>query len=329
MTRHRLLAVLIVMILASGCAPWALWRGWNEVRFENGQPTKVATRVVTDSTGGEGLTLVEASINGRHNGWFVLDTGASVAILDDEIARSAGLSNQGFIGIGCGLQASVQRGSSFQLGPFMAKDPVFVVLDIDAFTQDIDADIKVAGFVGHAVLQHAVVTIDFDSVGDRVYVEDPSTFEPPANDWYDIRIIDDGPVVEGNVAGGKRGLFFLDTGKSGTVSLSVPYIERHNLLEGRKLKRVENRRVCGISEEWEGRLDWLSFTEHEVTNPTVRFRIPGTEGGDADRAADAVVGRELLKHFEITFDYPNRRVRLVRDEGRSTSIEPSSPHEEK
>lgn len=106
---------------------------------------------------------------------------------------------------------------------------------------------------------------------------------------------------EGRVAGAKPGRSFLYRGKSRTVSLSVPYTERNKLLEGKELKRIENRRLCGISEEWQGTLDWLSFAGYRIVNPTVRFRIPGTERGDTNRTADAVVGRELLKHFDITF----------------------------
>lgn len=302
----------LLLALGPSCAPLALQTAWNDVHFETETPVTVETRVGTDAEETEGLTLVAATLEDGLDAWFVFDTGATVTVLDDDVARRAGLVGGPSVSVGCGLAGRVERGSRFQLGSYVAHDPAFVVLDLDALFQDVVADIPIAGAIGPAVLERAVVRVQYATDGDRVTVQDPSSYVPPEGHWHEASYDDGAPLVAGAVAGGGPGRFHLDTGKSGTLSVSVPYTERHDLLEGRDdLVRAENRRLCGVEEELAGTVDWVELAGHRLDGLTAQFRVRGTDGGDTERAADAVVGRQILRRFDLTFDTPRGRVRVV------------------
>lgn len=317
---YLLLAGAVGILISGGCR----WAGagdlqrWEQVRFDPAVPAALEVRVLEDPATGEGLDLVRVRLDGEVEAWFALDTGSGQAFLDDEVARRLGMPAEGTARLGaCDHRVAFRRGQSFQLGRFRADDPLFVTLDLDpflgSFADELGADVKVAGLIGYPVLRHAVVEMHYDAAGDAAFLYDPDGYELPRGTWQTMRLAGDGPVVDGRLEGARDALFFLDTGKSGTLSLSVPFIERERLLDGRPTEPAQNRRLCGVEAERAGTLAWVELGGQRFEQVPARFRLPGTDGGDTDRVADAVVGRELLKAFTVVFDYPHRRLALLPD----------------
>lgn len=285
---------------------------WSKSEVTANASGPIPSRWAGDAETGEGVTLVRASVDAVE-GWFVLDSGSEVMVLDRSFADSLGIDPGRSLAVGeCDIQATLRRPNSFRFGSLRFDDPLFLVLDLGPFLEEVDAGSPVAGILGRPVLEHAVVEVLYDERDDQVRVYPPDAIPAMSRPvrWTPSRWPEGRPTVELTLDG-TVGWYAVDTGKSGTLSVASHFAEEHGLPGARPSSIVENRRLCGISPERSVRMD-VEVAGRRLDSAEVRFRMPGTEAARSEGQAYAgVLGREILKNFALLLDFPHRRVALI------------------
>lgn len=287
--------------------------GWEQASLDSGAPDSVPTVTIREA-GGHGLTLVRTELEGGREAWMVLDSGSSVVVLDGGLARELGLLRRGQVGVGgCGLRAGIRSGGRFRLGPLVVRDPLYLSLDLEPFLADVSSPVPVEGIVGEPVLRHGVVWIDYGPEVDRVWIRDPAGYRLPEGGWISGGFRHGRPVAPFrlSVAPERDAWVVVDTGKSGTVSLSNHFAAQVGLPGETPTQRVPNQRICGVSHEHALELDWVELAGRRIEPAPIRLRIPGTDAARNEGPEDGVVGRAFLERFSVVLDFSRRRVALI------------------
>jgi predicted aspartyl protease len=113
----------------------------------------------------KGLVVVRVRVNGAPPAPFVLDTGASVSLIDERFARRLGVApgaaRAELTGIGPGnfRRASVAALAEIALGEVVQRNGRAVVHDLRAFDKLIGE--PVAGVLGHSFLKDHRLIVDY------------------------------------------------------------------------------------------------------------------------------------------------------------------------
>lgn len=201
---------------------------------------------------------------------------------------------------------TIRKGKTFQLGRVTIKNPIYVAGDLS--NMNAPPGEKRAGFCGYPLLARVIVEVTDGGRGVALY--DPSTYRLSNGKWQDLSLIGFTPSVTAHLEGNREGLFMLDTGSSGTVDINSKFSKEQKLLEGRKTVDVTVSSSGGDFKNALGSLKWFQLAGYKFNNPKVLFRIAGV-GYEAEDVA-GVVGRQFMKPFTIVFNYPERRIALIR-----------------
>lgn len=126
------------------------------------------------------LFAVRAVLDGRHEGTFLIDTGASSSLLqrkfceDNSLLEGRKTLGISIVGTGGAEEASIARFESLILGSSVIEEPVFT---IPAGTSGIGALEGISGIIGNDILQRFVLYLDYDA--QMVYLERNSSFDRP------------------------------------------------------------------------------------------------------------------------------------------------------
>lgn len=259
-----------------------------------------------------GHLLVHPTVQGKDLGWFILDSGAGMTVIDRAMADQMDLPAFGEInavGVGGAVKTRMRKCEQLELGPLTLKNPVLLELDLAAIGRAVG--VPLAGIVGYQIFQAGVVEID--TTAPAVNLRDPTRFELTGDGrWQELFIDGNHPIVKGRIPPDEAGYFRLDTGAANTVSFNSPVVERLKLADGKNLgaARIEGG-VGGFQRSQAGRLDWLELAGRRFEKPSVTFSLAKT-GAFADEHLMGNVGTGLLGRFIIVFDYGSQRVALQR-----------------
>ena len=177
------------------------------------------------------------------------------------------------------------------------------------------------GIAGKPVFDAYVVDLDF--ARSRVHFFSPAKYSAPAN----AKVIPFGlyekaiPVVDGEIAGIK-GRFLVDLGDRSSLTLFGPFWRAHHL------ERVFGPGVVAITGYGLGgpiKGELIRVPEFTLAGIPVRgivARLSLQKSGVFNSAALAgSIGTGILKRFEVTFDYPRRRMLLAEEPGQDVPDE--------
>ena len=215
---HRILAIILTALLLGGCA---FNPSSTPMHVEIAEPTRVAI------DGSRVVPLVEATVNGAGPFLFLVDTGASVTIVDPIVVDEAGLSSQARI-----AQLSADAGTK----RVHARQAHIDALDIgDAHFGGFDAlvyplhelagliDLPVTGIIGMPVIAMCTWTIDY--AGSEIEISTTPLPEPDGEHIHEFMY--DGAIPAVIVeAGGLRLAAGIDTGDTDVLELSPEDVER-------------------------------------------------------------------------------------------------------
>ena len=260
---------------------------------------------------------IRASINGGAPADFIIDTGASMSVIDRQYAEEIGLGQEGAAGIqGMGGEGSVSfsRMGSIRLGG--AGDGV-TLRDLRVGLTDLaDTDEplvwrRMCGLIGYDILSHFVVEIDYDR--RLVTFRDPHSFVYAGKGQPLAMTLTMGiPVVHVKLDDQCEGEFLVDVGNAVGVLLHGSLVRRCQLFDsvrGHKQLEIYSGGIGAYFMSWVTRLDKLTLGPFEVQKPVVGMSL-GTHGmvGSADIAGN--IGSNLLEQFVCTFDYERRKLYL-------------------
>jgi len=247
-----------------------------------------------------GAIYVPALINGD-SVWLMLDTGLSRTGLDRDWARTVGIEPV--------PASSTAVVDTIRLGELTLRNHPVALYPLHGLSEA-SGRLQV-GLVGHDVLQHYTVDIDYQQ--RRVRLFDPARYRYKGA-GVTVRFTADAdlPLLRAQVkVRGRHAIparLLLDTGASGLcLILTTPFAEQHGL--GRVAPAIEAPIGTGLVGELHGtivRLQELRLSGVKVPSPTTG--LGGEYKGFLGRTdIDGVIGNSVFEGSRLIVDYAGRR----------------------
>lgn len=265
---------------------------------------------------GERHVWLKASVDGGPPEDFIVDTGASVSLLDSAWAAAKGIKSEGrmqAMGAGAAGDVGFAKLSSIKVaGPdgdgVEIKDQKIAVLALNRFVAPFfwrDA----AGVLGYDFISRFVVEIDYD--GGTLTLHEPKSFKYTGSGTaVPITMAGGIPVVSAKLDDQYEGAFRLDVGSSSTVDLHSPFVKKHGLREKvPKTIEVLNGGFGGTFTSHIGRMKKMEIGPYAWESPLVILSGAQT-GGLASEDYAGNIGNEILDRFKCTLDYEHRFIYL-------------------
>jgi hypothetical protein len=260
--------------------------------------------------------FVQARVNDSEPLWFILDTGASVTVVEKEKAKELGLPMKGEIearGAGEGSQeASFLADVTYQVGSAKLIDQKAVALPMRSLEGLMGREID--GILGYDFISRFVTVVDYDN--RKLHLFDRKDYEYTGQGKVvPLRLENGHPHVQATVTPfGKDPIqaeYLLDTGAGTTVGFALPFVEKHDLLASlpKKAFYVGGGGVGGETKSYVGRVEQLEIEGFEMRDAVCGFsQDKAGAGANPDRAG--LIGGEVLERFKVIFDYERSRMIL-------------------
>ncbi len=260
---------------------------------------------------------VRASINGAEPADFLLDTGASITILDSTYAAKLGLATEGELqsqGAGSTGSARFSQITTLRLLGDRGDGVEFSgqkvgVLSVNPFLEPFFWR-GCAGVIGADFIARVVTEIDYDHGTLTFY--DPATFQYSGKGTaVPFVLAGNMPAVKMTLDGRFTGDFRVDVGSSSTVDLHRPFVDR-NRLE----REPTGRRIPVVGGGFGGtftstltRMKSLEIGPYTWREPMLTFS-GAAKGALASEDYAGNIGNQILQRFKCTFDYERRQLYL-------------------
>ena len=257
-----------------------------------------------------GYLFVKPLINGKDEGWFFLDTGAEVMVLDPEIAKKNNAKTVGkevVSGVVGSVTTDFVEGIEFQLGPATIRKSSYMLLDMTEFSKVLG--VKLAGICGFDFIGR--VSMDIDPAKATIGVHPSGKASLPKDAaWTQFLYHGNIPAITCMFEGDRQGVFSLDTGSGSTVDFFSPTVTKYELLKDRKVTSVQTGGAGGSAESKVGIMEWFTFGPKKFEKPRVGFQI-ADKGAFASPYADGNIGMGFMGKFRMILDYENSRLAFI------------------
>jgi len=249
--------------------------------------------------------FVRLSIAGKERLW-VLDTGASLTVIDSAFAAELGLASEGEIK--AQAVANVVSIRFVKLPPFSIDGIEFDeqtvgALNIERILRRMG--IKAVGILGYDFISRFVLKIDYANKTMSLY--DPKTFEYAGTGVVlDAPLFDNIMSVPITVDGKYTGRWDIDIGAGGCAFL-YPFAKEHGFIERDGVEAVAfgaggGRKQRGV------KFESLELAGFVIEEPLIAFPIDEVEGAFAATERIGNLGNGALRHFTVYFDYNKQQM---------------------
>lgn len=261
---------------------------------------------------GGNLLFVEARINGQDAGFFMLDTGSVLNILDPVTAARLGLEGSGqghAVGVGGVQQGKYLKVDSLRLG----NDTNFVTLGPHTMTTMDVGHLKklfgerFSGLLGTPLWEKLPYTLDYQESHVRFYRRD--SFQPPKDAVeVPLKISDGWPTVPAQINREHDGTLLLDSGHEGGLDIGSAFSAAHrDLFSGKGEARGLTQGLGGPRADLNATMDELKLLGHRFAKVPSTYRATPHPGGNQPSASLGMLGGQFMRHFRLTFDYQTGR----------------------
>lgn len=262
--------------------------------------------------------ILQVSVNGKGPLNMMLDTGTDPSGIDLATAKELGLKLHpvGKEISGGGTDANLGYYTQFPLievGDFTAKNVDALAIDLSKMSERLGKPLH--GVLGHSVLNHRIVQIDYPNRVVRFYARSP--FSKPTDQVNTAKRsvmtfrYDDNVLIDDVSVNGKKMVANLDTGSSGSFNLTPAAVSYLGLEEEVSQAPVSTDvGFNGASENRQGKIDNVRIGGITIYEPVVIFFGKGT--GRDKKPWGINIGNVFLKNFIVTIDYPKKLIALER-----------------
>lgn len=256
------------------------------------------------------LILIPAKVDGRNLGWFIFDSGSGGMILSKEAAEKINAETFGSMvakGATGYVVTEMCQTQEIEVGPMKLNTPIFTILDLEFLDKILG--LPIGGICGYDVFARSVVEVDYEE--RFLAIRNPAKFSTSTDlPWQSLHLFNNVPAVQADFAPNHKGVFRLDTGDPGTLTFHTPTVERLSLLHDRKTTGASLGGVGGGAPARAGELEWFELGGKRFEDIRVLFS-QAKQGAMASEALDGNIGRGILSHFKIYFDYGKERIALT------------------
>ena len=268
------------------------------------------------------LIIVQVRVNDSDTLHFILDTGVSHTIITDPAAldrkalkmtRKIKLTGAGE---GSNLSASVAIDNKMSMGALRAAHHNVVILDEDVLKLSEYVGTPVDGIFGYEIFANFVVNIDFQA--REITLTDPKKYKyrKRKGDRYPITIHDTKVYTDAlSVYDGEKSLplrVILDTGAGHALLLDRSRSTAGMPMPEKSIRAQLGRGLNGVINGRMGRIEKIKFGRYELDDVLASFPDSTSFGMKLvdmpERQGN--VGCELLRRFNVTFNYRDRYVVL-------------------
>jgi predicted aspartyl protease len=258
--------------------------------------------------------ILSVRVNGGPAVPFVVDTGATIHVIDRDILRESTVASGRSSQLSGGGQATVDvrfvDGLTFAVGGTTWSEQRAAVAPLGYPDRK-----HFAGLLGAPILTRYTVQFDFPS--QRMRLIDPATYRPPSGAvLVPFELYEDLPIVHVTLDAGGGPIdarLMVDTGASAFIDLNRPFVETHRLVEiVRDAKPLDRPAALG------GTAPFLYGTARRVALAGLVFDGPRlglsrAQSGSSSRSErDGILGNDLLRQFIVTVDYRRKTLVLER-----------------
>lgn len=260
----------------------------------------------------ENHVYVDVMLNGKGPYHMIFDTGGA-NVIDPAVAQEIGAFGKGSVqgsGVGAKTESfSFAKVDSLQVGDAVLRKQLFVVAPVRAGF-GISAGRSADGLIGWEVLARYVTT--FDYADKRIVLATPGADAAP-DGAHVVPFVFNG--TQPQIPCGIDGIASectIDTGARDTMTFYAPYLAEHPQVQPATLtaEGVSGFGVGGASSGRLGRLQTFSIDDLTLRDLVAGFSS-ATRGAFANPFTAANLGGNLLRRFNVTFDYPHETMALV------------------
>jgi hypothetical protein len=259
---------------------------------------------------------LKVSVNGAPPADFLLDTGASITVIDSAYAAAHGIPAQGRLqASGAGAAGGAALGHVDSLRVAGADGDGVIVSDQKVAVLALSPNLEpffwrgVAGVLGYDFISRFVVEVDYDRA--LLVLHDPRTFRyQGAGKSIPLTFAGNIPVAKARIDGQFEGEFRLDVGSGSTVDIHGPFAKQHDL-ESRLGTHYEvtGGGFGGTFASTVARMKKMEIGPFAWDEPVVLLS-GATSGGLASEDYAGNIGNHILERFKATFDYEHHVVYL-------------------
>jgi predicted aspartyl protease len=258
--------------------------------------------------------VIEVRIAGKGPYNMLVDTDTDPSAIDLATARELGLSqdSKAYPATGGGTDNNfvhLTRLPTVELGSVVAKDVLAGAIDLSKLSAKLGKPIQ--GVLGYSFLKDRIIQIDYSETKLRFYNETPfpgiQTAPNTVNTIAMAFRYDDGVLVDSVFINGQKLKATLDTGSSGTFSLTPEGVATLGLEE--QARDGEGEKSVGYNGEYEsksGVLKSVRLGRLSIESAPAAFWSPGT--GHDKKKFQVNIGNGFFKDFIMTFDFRGKMV---------------------
>ena len=267
----------------------------------------------------ENLIYLQVDIGDDRRTW-VLDSGASMSVIDHDYAAGLQLTAEGSIkGYGFGelFELSFVKIPEYRVGPIhFDGQKLYVSKGLAAKSYEP----TMVGILGYDFLSRFVVELDYDL--SQATFHDPETFHyrgssTPIDAPLKYRTF----ALPVTVDDRYRSHWTIDLG-SYHSSIHYPFAERHGILEKPGVDIV-SQGMTSLSRERNILFDCLQVGDFRLDRPLVAVPLEKGVGATALGEVGGNLGNSTLSHFRIFLDYPRQQVIFER----GATFNDETPHD--
>jgi PDZ domain/Aspartyl protease len=245
-----------------------------------------------------GHLFVKVMLNGKGPYRMLFDS-ASSSVLLPKTAAALEIAPAG----GKRMDMSVVRVDRVDMGGVVLERQSFATADIEEFLRRIEGMSDIAGVIGFEVMKRLPVKLDYER--SRATLYDPAKFKYGGSGArIPVEVRGQQAIVRGSVDG-DAGLFLVNTGNRGSLTLAQSFVDDHNLREryGSKLEAVYGASLAGPMRATLARVRTLTLGDVVIKDPLTMLSLADA-GALAERDVAGSVGNGILTRFAVTFDLP-------------------------
>lgn len=246
---------------------------------------------------------------------MILDSGAGVTLIDSDLAKDIQAKSNGEIPVG-GAGEQAQKGALLSdttvwLSNKAAKSTAFLAMPLKPMFPFEGR--RMPGILGADLFNRYIVQIDYPAAKVRLY--DPATYSHTGKSpSLPLKFVNNLPQIDIKLdvpnLGVTPSVAMIDTGASGTVTLTAQFAKKHDL-EAKLPKGPVAPLSGGVGGLTQGRilrLNGVQIGEHSLARPAGTLTL--SSGGATGTAAgyDCLIGADILRRFVVTFDYKKKQV---------------------
>jgi hypothetical protein len=262
----------------------------------------------------DGRIFIEVSANGEGPFSFIFDTGGNADISTSVAEKLQLPSGETETGTGMGEKPVTAVNTTvreLQIGDLRIANLAFHAISMSDAPAVFGRQ-PVDGIIGFPILDRLVVKVDYER--SRLELTLPSAYRPPAAGttmhFERVRWV---PLVNATLDG-TPGMFGVDTGARLSLLLHGPFVDQN------ELRTKYHPEVSGITGWGLGgpirsqivRGKRFVMGNLEVRNPLVRLPLQ-TSGGLTASDTAGLIGPDILRQFNITFDYGRQSITLQKN----------------